>query len=111
MNNAAGYLLDDPGRSAMIIMLFVMTSALLPPHSYWLRANMPLGRDPAMLWNVGSRAVTKGAAATGKMGRFETELPAQMGSVRCLGWAPTPALWRAWASCTGSGHHKPASAV
>ena len=60
-----------------------------------------LGRDPAMLWNVGSRAVTKGAAATGKMGRFETELLAQMELVRCLGWAPTPALWRAWASCTG----------
>ena len=52
-----------------------------------------LGRDPAMLWNVGSRAVMKGAAATGKMGRFETELLAQMDSVRCLGfprsWKPT----------------------
>jgi hypothetical protein len=34
---------------------------------------MRLGRDPAMLWNVGSRAVTKGAAAIGKMGRFQTE--------------------------------------
>jgi hypothetical protein len=29
-NNAAVYLLDDPGRSATIIMRFVMTSALLP---------------------------------------------------------------------------------
>jgi hypothetical protein len=30
MNNAAAYLLDDAGRSAMIVMLVVMTSALLP---------------------------------------------------------------------------------
>jgi len=30
MNSAAAYLLDDAGRSAMIVMLVVMTSALLP---------------------------------------------------------------------------------
>ena len=32
-----------------------------------------LGRDPAMRWIVGGRAVTKAAASTSQMGRFETE--------------------------------------
>jgi hypothetical protein len=32
-----------------------------------------LGRDPAMRWIVGGRAVAKQAAATSQMGRFETE--------------------------------------
>ena len=32
-----------------------------------------LGRDPAMRWIVGGRAVAKGAASTSQMGRFETE--------------------------------------
>jgi len=30
MNSAAAYLLDDADRSAMIVMLIVMTSALVP---------------------------------------------------------------------------------
>ena len=33
-----------------------------------------LGRDPAMRWIVGGDAVTKQAASTSQMGRFETEL-------------------------------------
>ena len=33
-----------------------------------------LGRDPAMRWIVGGHAVTKQAASTSQMGRFETEL-------------------------------------
>jgi hypothetical protein len=32
-----------------------------------------LGRDPAMRWIVGGRAVAKHAASTSQMGRFETE--------------------------------------
>lgn len=31
-----------------------------------------LGRDPAMRWVVGGRAVTAQAASTSQMGRFET---------------------------------------
>lgn len=33
-----------------------------------------LGHDPAMRWIVGGRAVTKEAASTSQMGRFETEV-------------------------------------
>ncbi len=32
-----------------------------------------LGRDPAMRWIIGGRAVAKAAASTSQMGRFETE--------------------------------------
>ena len=32
------------------------------------------GRDPAMRWIVGSRAIERQAASTSQMGRFETEL-------------------------------------
>ena len=32
-----------------------------------------LGRDPAIRWIVGGRAVTEHAASTSQMGRFETE--------------------------------------
>jgi hypothetical protein len=33
-----------------------------------------LGRDPAMSWIVGDKAVERGGASTSQMGRFETEL-------------------------------------
>ncbi len=33
-----------------------------------------LGRDPAMRWIIGGHAVTKKAASTSQMGRFETEV-------------------------------------
>ena len=33
-----------------------------------------LGRDPAMRWIIGGHAVTKQAASTSQMGRFETDL-------------------------------------
>jgi hypothetical protein len=33
-----------------------------------------LGRDPAMRWIVGGKAVLRGGASTSQMGRFETEL-------------------------------------
>src|SRR5215210_4349561 len=36
-----------------------------------------LGRDPAMRWVVGSRAVTQSAASASQMGRFETEVLVQ----------------------------------
>ncbi len=35
-----------------------------------------LGRDPAMRWIIGGHAVSKQAASTSQMGRFETEVPA-----------------------------------
>lgn len=35
-----------------------------------------LGRDPAMRWIVGGKAVERKAASTSQMGRFETEWPA-----------------------------------
>ena len=33
-----------------------------------------LGRDPAMRWIVGGKAVERPAASVSQMGRFETEL-------------------------------------
>jgi hypothetical protein len=33
-----------------------------------------LGHDPAMRWIVGGRAVTREAASTRQMGRFETKM-------------------------------------
>ena len=33
-----------------------------------------LGRDPAMRWIIGGKAVERGGASTSQMGRFETEL-------------------------------------
>ena len=36
-----------------------------------------LGRDPAMRWVVGGRAVTQTAASASQMGRFETEVLTQ----------------------------------
>ena len=40
-----------------------------------------LGRDPAMRWVVGGKAIERQAASTSQMGRFETECPSskQMG--------------------------------
>ena len=36
-----------------------------------------LGRDPAMRWIVGGKAIERQAASTSQMGRFETELLAE----------------------------------
>jgi Transposase DDE domain group 1 len=43
-----------------------------------------LGRDPAMRWVVGGRAVTKQAASTSQMGRFETEFLAREANLVAL---------------------------
>ena len=43
-----------------------------------------LGRDPAMRWIVGGKAVTRHAASTSQMGRFETELLATGANVEAL---------------------------
>ena len=43
-----------------------------------------LGRDPAMRWVVGGRAVTKNAASTSQMGRFETEVLTQEANLSAL---------------------------
>ncbi len=43
-----------------------------------------LGRDPAMRWIVGGKAVTRHAASTSQMGRFESELLATGANVEAL---------------------------
>ena len=43
-----------------------------------------LGRDPAMRWIVGDRAVERGGASTSQMGRFETELLATNDNLAAL---------------------------
>jgi len=43
-----------------------------------------LGRDPAMRWVVGGRAVTQNAASTSQMGRFETEVLTQEANLATL---------------------------
>src|SRR3712207_5832827 len=43
-----------------------------------------LGRDPAMRWIVGGRAVTQTAASTSQMGRFETEVLTQEANLNAL---------------------------
>src|SRR5215218_1963885 len=43
-----------------------------------------LGRDPAMRWVVGGRAVTQKAASTSQMGRFETEVMSEAKNLAAL---------------------------
>ena len=43
-----------------------------------------LGRDPAMRWIVGGKAVERGGASTSQMGRFETELLANNENLAAL---------------------------
>jgi len=43
-----------------------------------------LGRDPAMQWIVGGKAVERQAASTSQMGRFETELLASDANIEVL---------------------------
>ena len=43
-----------------------------------------LSLEPVMRWIVGGQAVTKQAASTSQMGRFETELLATDGNVEAL---------------------------
>lgn len=50
-----------------------------------------LGHDPAMRWIVGGRAVTKEAASTSQMGRFETEVLTGKANLAVL--ADLPGRW------------------
>src|SRR5215208_4904484 len=50
-----------------------------------------LGRDPAMRWIVGGRAVTQSAASASQMGRFETEVLVQKANLSAL--ADLPGRW------------------
>jgi hypothetical protein len=43
-----------------------------------------LGRDPAMRWIIGGRAVTQNAASASQMGRFETEVLVQKANLSAL---------------------------
>src|SRR5215203_3719961 len=43
-----------------------------------------LGRDPAMRWIVGGRAVAQTAASTSQMGRFETEVMTEAKNLAAL---------------------------
>ncbi len=42
------------------------------------------GRDPVMRWIAGGLAVTEQAASSGRMGRFETEVPATRENLAAL---------------------------
>ena len=53
-----------------------------------------LGRDPAMRWIVGGKAVERGGASTSQMGRFETELLANNENLAAL--ADLSGMW-SWA--------------
>ena len=50
-----------------------------------------LGRDPAMRWIVGGKAVERDGASTSQMGRFETELPANNENLTAL--ADLSGMW------------------
>ena len=50
-----------------------------------------LGRDPAMRWIVGGKAVERGGASTSQMGRFETELLAN--NENLAGLADLSGMW------------------
>ena len=50
-----------------------------------------LGRDPAMRWIVGGKAIERGGASTSQMGRFETELLANNENLAAL--AEASGMW------------------
>ena len=50
-----------------------------------------LGRDPAMRWIVGGKAIERHAASTSQMGRFETELLATDENLAAL--TALPGAW------------------
>ena len=52
---------------------------------------MALGRDPAMRWIVGGKAVERGGASTSQMGRFEIELLANNENLAAL--ADLSGMW------------------
>ena len=56
-----------------------------------------LGRDPAMRWIVGGKAVERGGASTSQMGRFETELLATDENLAAL--ADLSGVWIRSGSC------------
>jgi hypothetical protein len=73
----AGDLLADArtgknGRHALVGMLRQSVFGRLAGYEDVNDADR-LGRDPAMRWIVGGKAVTRDAASTSQMGRFETE--------------------------------------
>jgi hypothetical protein len=73
----AGEILRDPrtgrnGRHSLIAQLRQSVFGRLAGYEDVNEADR-LGRDPAMRWIVGGRAVTVQAASTSQMGRFETE--------------------------------------
>ena len=73
---SAGEILRDPrtgrnGRHSLIAQLRQSVFGRLAGYEDVNDADR-LGRDPAMRWIVGGRAVTEHAASTSQMGRFET---------------------------------------
>src|SRR5713226_3178794 len=64
-----------------------------------------LGRDPAMRWIVGGKAVERDAASTSQMGRFETEWLASEENLAALS-----GLSGQWIDCV-HGHRSPRSIV
>ena len=57
-----------------------------------------LGRDPAMRWVVGGKAVERGGASTSQMGRFETELLTIDDNLAAL--TALPGVWIEPSACT-----------
>ena len=60
-----------------------------------------LGRDPAMRWVVGGKAVERGGASTSQMGRFETELLTIDDNLAAL--TALPGVWIDQPQCRKSG--------
>ena len=58
-----------------------------------------LGRDPAMRWIVGGKAIERQAASTSQMGRFETELLATDENVGNVHLDKAPAGWHRGSPC------------
>ena len=61
-----------------------------------------LGRDPAMRWIIGGKAVERGGASTGQMGRFETELLANDENLAALADLSGVRIDRVHAYCSRS---------
>src|SRR3954467_809429 len=88
LTDLAGEVLADPrtgqnSRHTLIAQLRQSTFGRLAGYEDVNDADR-LGRDPAMRWVVGGRAVTQTAASASQMGRFETEVVTQEGNLSAL---------------------------
>ena len=74
------YLMQTQRGDSAYIAIPVFLSRLFRHSGFYVRTDDDvndadrLGRDPAMRWIVGGKAIERQAASTSQMGRFETEL-------------------------------------